>query len=91
MTLAATRRSYTIMSVDVEFAPGAAASPWPRIPSLEVDQYLWLDNGYRPPVEVKLCYSRSSLPVRFQVGERRVRVNYVKFQPEFFDEILFGS
>jgi hypothetical protein len=86
MTLSGPRRSYTILPVDAEFLPGDAAGPWPGIPSLAIDHYLWLDNGYRPAVEVKLCYSRSSLHVRFQVGERRVRVKYVKFQDPVYKD-----
>ena len=86
MTLSAPRRSYTIVPVDAEFLPGDASGPWPLIPPLAIDRYLWLDNGYRPPVEVKLCYSRSSLHVRFQVGERRVRVKYVKFQDPVYKD-----
>jgi hypothetical protein len=80
------RRSYTILPVDAEFSPGELSGPWPRIPPLAIDHYLWLDNGYRPPVEVKLCYSRSFLHVRFEVGERRVRVKYVKFQDPVYKD-----
>ncbi|MBE3111460.1 MAG: hypothetical protein IMZ46_13310 [Acidobacteria bacterium] len=86
MTKAPLRPSYTILPVDAEFVPGAADAPWAAIPSLQIDHYLWLGNGYRPPVEVKLCYSRSSLHVRFRVGERRVRVKYVKFQDPVYKD-----
>jgi hypothetical protein len=86
MTLSAPRRSYTILPVDAEFVPGAADSPWTAIPSLGIDHYLWLDNGYHPQVEVKLCYSRSFLHVGFRVGERRVRVKYTKFQDPVYKD-----
>lgn len=86
MTNAPLRPSYTILPVDAEFVPGDASGPWPGIPSLGIDHYLWLENGYRPPVEVKLCYSHSFLHVRFRVGERRVRVKYVKFQDPVYKD-----
>jgi hypothetical protein len=86
MTDPALRPAYTILPVDVEFGPGDASGPWPGIPSLGIDHYLWLENGYRPPVEVKLCYSRSFLHVRFRVEERRVRVKYLKFQDPVYKD-----
>jgi len=86
MILSTPRPSYTILSVDAEFLPDVAAGPWPGIPSLRIDHYLWLGNGYRPLVEVKLCISRSSLHVRFQVQERRVRVKYSKFQDPVYKD-----
>ena len=86
MTDPALRPAYTILPVDAEFGPGDASGPWPGIPSLGIDHYLWLENGYRPPVEVKLCYSRSFLHVRFRVGERRVRVKYLKFQDPVYKD-----
>jgi len=86
MTDPALRPAYTILPVDAEFGPGDASGPWPGIPSLGIDHYLWLENGYRPPVEVKLCYSRSFLHVRFQVEERRVRVKYLKFQDPVYKD-----
>jgi hypothetical protein len=86
MTDPALRPAYTILPVDAEFEPGDASGPWPAIPSLGIDHYLWLENGYRPPVEVKLCYSRSFLHVRFKVEERRVRVKYLKFQDPVYKD-----
>jgi len=86
MTNAVARLSYTIRRVDNDFRPGGPAGPWADLPALAVDNYLWLDNAYRPPVEARLCYSRLFLYVRFRVGEKRVRVRYTKFQDPVYKD-----
>ncbi len=86
MTSAAVRPSYTIRRVDDDFRPGGPAGLWADLPALAVDKYLWLDNGYRPSVEAKLCYTRLYLYVRFRAGEKRVRVRYTEFQDPVYKD-----
>ena len=86
MTGPAGRPSYKIRRVDAEFPPGDAAAPWPAIPPLAVDRYLWLANGYRPPVEARLCWTARFLHVRFRVEETRVRVRYTEFQDPVYKD-----
>ena len=64
--------------------PGAG--PWAAIAPLAVDRYLWLENGYRPRVEARLCWSPRFLYVRFRVEEKRVRVRYTKFQDPVYKD-----
>jgi hypothetical protein len=82
----ATRPEYVIPSVEADFRPGDPAAPWADLPSLSIEHYLWLDNGYRPAVEVRLVRSPSFLNVRFRVGEKRVRVRYTKFQDPVYKD-----
>lgn len=86
MTNPPVRPSYTILRVESEFAPGDPSAPWAAIPSLGIGHYLWLENDYRPPVDIRLCWSPSFLHVRFRVGERRVRVRYMKFQDPVYKD-----
>jgi hypothetical protein len=93
------RPSYTIRPAGADFVPGDPSAPWPGLPSLALGHYLWLDNGYRPAVDVRLCYSLDFLYVRFDVGERRVRVRHLDFQGpvykdscvEFFIDVFPGK
>lgn len=80
------RPSYTIRPVAAEFRPGDPAAPWADVPPLRIGHYLWLENDYRPDVEVRLCWSRGFLHVRFRVGERRVRVRHTKFQDPVYKD-----
>ncbi len=86
MTDRAERPSYTIRRVASDFRPGAPDAPWADVPPLMVGHYLWLNNGYRPPVEARLCWSPGFLHVRFRVEERQVRVRYVKFQDPVYKD-----
>jgi len=86
MTCASGRPSYTVRRVGEDFRPGGPDGPWNELAALAVDNYLWLANSYRPPVEARLCYSRLYLYVMFRVGERRVRVRYAKFQDPVYKD-----
>jgi len=99
MTAPDARPSYTVVPAGADFRPGDPAAPWAAAPALAVGHYLWLDNGYRPSVEARLCWSPRFLYVRFRVGEERVRVRYTKFQDpvykdscvEFFVDMFPGK
>jgi hypothetical protein len=80
------RPSYTVRRVEAEFRPGGRAAPWPAVPPLAIDHFLWLENDYHPPVEARLCWTARFLHVRFRVEERRVRVRYMKFQDPVYKD-----
>jgi hypothetical protein len=86
VTFNSARPEYVVPSVAIDFHPGDPAAPWAGRPTLSLGHYLWLDNGYRPPVEVCLVRSPSFLNLRFRVGERRVRVRYTKFQDPVYKD-----
>jgi hypothetical protein len=65
--------------------PGQPAF-WNTIPALKISHYLWLDNGYRPPVEVRLCWSDRNLYVHFDVYEARIRVRFCEFQDPVYKD-----
>jgi hypothetical protein len=60
--------------------------PWDDLPSLAVDHYLWLTNGYRPRVEAQLCWSPRSLSVKFRVAEEPAPPRYTKFQDPVYKD-----
>ena len=78
--------AYLVRAVASDFRPGDAAAPWASIPPLAVDHYLWLDNGYRPAVEARVCRTARFLYVRFRVEEKRVRVRYTEFQDPVYKD-----
>ena len=57
-----------------------------RRPAAPVGHYLWLNNGYRPTVEARLCWTPRFLYVRFRVEEKRVLVRYTKFQDPVYKD-----
>jgi hypothetical protein len=86
MTDRTARPSYTVRpAADFGYdEPGAM--PWAAIAPLAVSRYLWLENGYRPLVEARLCWSPRFLYVRFRVEEKRIRVRYTKFQDPVYKD-----
>ncbi len=77
---------YTVGKV-ADFGDGEPGPvPWPDLPSLQVDHYLWLTNGYHPRVEARLGWSRRFLYVRFLVGEKKAPVRYSRFQDPVYKD-----
>jgi len=77
---------YRVIRVEPDFPVPGEPSFWRPIPALKVAHYLWLDNGYRPHVEVRLCHSRQNLYVRFDVFEAKIRVRFTRFQDPVYKD-----
>jgi len=56
------------------------------VPALRIQNYLWLDNGYKPDVEARLCYSGRFLYVRFEVAESKIRARFMSFQDPVYKD-----
>ena len=77
---------YRITRVEKDFPVPVEPSFWSSIPALKINHYLWLDNGYRPRVDVRLCYNVRSLFVHFDVFESRIRVRFTRFQDPVYKD-----
>ncbi|MEW5899980.1 MAG: carbohydrate-binding family 9-like protein [Acidobacteriota bacterium] len=77
---------YTITRIEEEFPLPGPAAFWGAIPSLTLDHYLWLDNGYRPRVEVRLCYGERYLYVLFKSFESKIRAQFSEFQDPVYKD-----
>lgn len=80
------RPAYRVSRLERDFPVPGEPSFWSTIPSLKINYYLWLDNDYRPLVEVRLCHSHQSLYVHFDVFEAMVRVRYTQFQDPVYKD-----
>jgi hypothetical protein len=54
---------------------------WQDIPSaiIDKDSYLWLNNGYKPRVEIKVFHTTESICLYFKVYEREVAIKHTEF------------
>jgi hypothetical protein len=77
---------YEIVRVQRDFDVGGPPGLWKDAPALAVGHYLWLENGYEPRVEARLCYSTRFLYVRFDVQEKRVRARFTRFQDPVYKD-----
>ncbi|NOU64021.1 hypothetical protein GC096_08290 [Paenibacillus sp. LMG 31461] len=49
---------------------------WNAISDLSIDHYLWLDNGYKPTVKVKLMYTSERIHLHYSVYEANPTITY---------------
>jgi hypothetical protein len=77
---------YRVIKAETDFPVPGEPSYWKTVPALKVDHYLWLDNGYRPHVEVRLCHTRQNLYVRFDVFEAKIRARFTRFQDPVYKD-----
>lgn len=80
MSLSTAGQSWGIVRREPAPGPGDSSAAWAHVPALAIDRYLWLDNGYRPRVEVRLCHAGRRLHLRFEAFERRVLARFTAFQ-----------
>jgi len=59
---------------------------WKDINQLEIDNYLWMNNNYKPKVEVKLFYTDKFIYLKFVVHEKRIRVEHTKFGEDVYKD-----
>lgn len=50
---------------------------WQGINEIKIKDYLWMQNDYRPEVNLKVCYSNDCIYLYFLVYERKVTVRYL--------------
>ena len=77
---------YRVARVAADFPVPGEPSFWSSVSALQVGHYLWLDNGYRPRVDVRLVWSPRSLFVHFDVFEARIRVRFKRFQEPVYKD-----
>jgi hypothetical protein len=77
---------YRVARLERDFPVPGDPSFWSTIPALTIHHYLWLDNGYSPHVEVRLCYSGRNLYVHFDVFEAKIRVRFTQFQDPVYKD-----
>jgi len=77
---------YRVARIDRDFLVPGKPSFWNAFPVTTIDHYLWLDNGYRPRVEIRACYSRRYLYLYFKVFESRIRARFTRFQDPVYKD-----
>ncbi|MCF6270079.1 MAG: hypothetical protein L3J41_10220 [Melioribacteraceae bacterium] len=62
---------------------------WKDIQSIEMHNYQWIDNNYKPKVLVKLFYSLNNIYLNFKVFENKVKAKFTNFgEPVFKDSCV---
>jgi hypothetical protein len=77
---------YQVASVEEDFSVPRDASFWSSFPIATINHYRWLDNGYRPRVEIRACYGRRYLYLFFKAFESRIRARFTRFQDPVYKD-----
>jgi|HigsolmetaAR203D_1030402.scaffolds.fasta_scaffold01951_3 hypothetical protein len=59
---------------------------WDGVEPLEIDQYLWMDNGYEPETRVKVCCTDHGLHLLYRVYEERPTIRYTRMQEPVYKD-----
>lgn len=65
-------KKHKIQKVNNEPAPLWNNGFWKSIPVLSIDNYLWMENNYKPKVEFRICYTIEYLLVNFKAYENEI-------------------
>jgi hypothetical protein len=80
---------YSIKRLRTEIQDISNDENWQGIEEIRIEDYLWMENDYRPEVKVKGCYSDKYIYVRFLVYEKKVTATYVNVgDPVFKDSCV---
>jgi hypothetical protein len=77
---------YRLTRIEEDFLVPGKPSFWNALPVAKICHYLWLDNGYRPRVEVRACYSLRSLYLFFRAFESRIKARLSRFQDPVYKD-----
>lgn len=61
-------------------------SDWNKIASIEIDNFPWDNNGYRPRTEVKMVYSNSFLKIHFKSFEKEIKTVYSNVNDPVYED-----
>ncbi len=77
---------YTVIPLAADFNLSESLARRRAIPALRIRRYLWLGNGYRPPAEARLAYSRRHLYLFFRVEEKEILARFTRFQDPVYKD-----
>lgn len=72
-------KTYTVKKIESDITDFADDKHWTDIAAEKIEYYLWLNNGYKPRVDIKLMYSSAYLYVFFKVYEKKIRIQHTTF------------
>lgn len=82
-------KTYLLKRLTIELQDIADENSWQGIEEIRIEDYLWMENDYRPLVKVKACCSDKYIYVRFLVYEKKVTATYLNVgDPVFKDSCV---
>ena len=82
-------KTYSFKKIDKEPESIDDSLFWQDADEIKIQDYLWMNNGYKPEVFIKGCYSDKNIYLFFNVMEKKVTVKYLNTgDPVFKDSCV---
>lgn len=72
------KTSYKIVKTNYKDLSFCTPEFWKEVSSITIENYQWVNNNYKPKVNVKLCYSDDFLYLFFRAYEKEITCVYSK-------------
>jgi hypothetical protein len=80
------KKKYIVSKTDKSAELFYQQSFWKDVSPLEIDNYLWMKNDYKPRTEAKICYSNDFLFLFFESFEKEIRATYTEINSPVYKE-----
>ncbi|NIA30295.1 MAG: hypothetical protein GWP06_10335 [Actinobacteria bacterium] len=77
--MASKTKEYTIKKINFDPENITESKIWDSAAHLRIENYLWLDNGYKPGVEIKALHSSHFIYIFFKVFEKKIKAQFTRF------------
>ena len=75
------KKKYTVIKKKNDFADFQNEKLWDDVKSLIIsdESYLWVNNGYKPKVTIKVFHTKKNIYLNFNVFEKKTTIKYTEF------------
>jgi len=78
------KKTYTVKKINLVQTPIEKA--WDSIEEINIDNFLWENNGYKPTTKAKLFYTDTHLHVSFKSYEKEIKVTYYNMNDSVYKD-----
>ena len=80
------KKRHIVTKIDKSQERFSRQSFWKDVPLLEIGNYLWMRNNYKPKVDAQICYSDNFLFLRFEAFEKEIRATYAEINSPVYKD-----
>ncbi|HOJ11246.1 MAG TPA: carbohydrate-binding family 9-like protein [Clostridiales bacterium] len=78
------KKTYTVKKIELNVTPIEKA--WDSIEEINIDCFLWEDNGYKPKTMAKLFYTDTHFHILFKSFEKEIKVKYFNMDEDVYKD-----
>ncbi|NSW90041.1 MAG: carbohydrate-binding family 9-like protein [Firmicutes bacterium] len=78
------KKIYTVKKINLQVKPLQEA--WKNVPVINIDNFPWDNNGYRPKTEAKLFYTDTHFHIFFKSWENEIKITYHNMNDDVYKD-----